>query len=427
MNEELKNLTVKAVAERTGVSVHTLRAWERRYGVPRPNREPGNHYRLYEEKDIADVLWMKRQIESGMTPAQASILLRQYRFSQSEVAAVHEHPLLETQTALESALLQSDEHSAREILDQAFAMYPIEEIALHVIQPTMEEIGEQWMRNQATVWQEHFATNIVRQKLLAVLHSHPVLPFSVPYLISACSPDEEHELGLLIFSLFARHHGWRVAYLGQRTPLASIANFTHTSQPTRVAISVGTVRGLSGLIDWLVPSNRPRTTLLFGGRLINVIPALRTRLPGAFLGEDALTAANALGTTQPPRPFWSPSQSAWKNLRALQARRLQIAGETVTRLLEQMPANSTHAWGERDLNSATLFLIDTLACAHIFDTPELIDLHRTWLSETLLSREVTPPLMRTHREIFTHVLTKEIGAGDARRFKDLLARMEENM
>ncbi len=426
MNEQRQGLTIKAVAERTGVSVQTLRAWERRYGVPRPNREPGNHYRLYDENDIAQVLWMKREIESGVSPAQASILLRQYRAAQSDAPAFHDHPMVETQTALEAALLKSDEHSARELLDQAFAMYPIEQVVLYIIQPTMEEIGEQWMRNQATVWQEHFATNLVKQKLLAVLHSQPVSPFEVPYLVSACSPAEEHELGLLIFSLLARQRGWRVVYLGQRTPLASIAGLVHTSKPTLVALSVGTVAGLAGLIDWLVPTNRPETTLFFGGRLLNLIPSLRERLPGEFLGEDALTATNALGETHPSKHLWSPSRSAWKNLHALQARRLQIAGETVMQLVARIPAHAARMWDERDLNFATLFLVDTLACAHIFDTPELMDLHRTWLSATLHSREIAPQLMQMHRETFAHVLTRELGVEDARRFKELLARMEDH-
>ncbi len=420
----MQGLTIRAVAGRTGVSVHTLRAWERRYGVPQPSRDRGNRYRLYNENDIADVLWMKRHIESGVSPAQASLLLRQYQLSRTTALAAHDQPLVETQKALESTLLKSDEHTARDVLDQAFVMYPIEQVALQVIQPTMVEIGDRWMRNKVTVWQEHSATNIVRQKLLAVLHSQPVPPLSVPYLVSACAPAEEHELGLLIFSLFARRRGWRVAYLGQSTPLASIADLARTSVPTAIAISVGTIVGLAGLIDLLVPTRRPKTTLIFGGRLVNLVPSLRGHLPGVFIGEDALTAANALGAVEQPKHLWSASKQAWSGLRALQAHRHQIAGETVTRLMEGMPSKASRSWSAQDLDFATLFLVDTLACAHIFDTPELMDLHRTWLSETLVSRDVAPQLIQAHRETFARVLSRAIGTEDARRFKDLLARME---
>jgi DNA-binding transcriptional MerR regulator len=425
VNEPMSGLTIKTVAERTGVSVHALRAWERRYGVPQPRREQGNRYRLYDEADIADVLWMKQHIEAGMLPAQASLLLRQHRVSRTTALAAHDQPLLETQAALESALLSSDERAVRDLLDQAFATFPIEQVALQVIQPTMVGIGDRWMRNQVTVWQEHFATNIVKQKLLAVLHSQPVPSLSVPCLVSTCAPAEEHELGLLIFSLFARRRGWRVVYLGQGTPLASVADLAHATTPAVVAVSVGTVMGLAGLIDWLVPSRRPKATLIFGGRLVNLVPSLREHLPGAFLGEDALTAVNALGAVDQPKQVRSPSPRGWSALHALQVHRLQVTGETVARFLERMPSQAPRTWGEGDLSFATLFLIDALACAYAFDAPELMDVQRTWLNTILLSRDVAPPLIRMHREIFARVLTRAIGKEDAEQFKRLLARMEE--
>src|SRR5512142_1589875 len=79
MNEPTLGLTIRLVSERTGVSVHTLRAWERRYGIPKPSRDAGNRYRLYDEQDIADVLWLKHQIESGIAPALAAALRGEQR------------------------------------------------------------------------------------------------------------------------------------------------------------------------------------------------------------------------------------------------------------------------------------------------------------------------------------------------------------
>lgn len=428
VNEPMEGLTIKAVSERTGVSVYALRAWERRYGVPQPRREPGNRYRLYDENDIADVLWMKRQIESGVSPALASRLLQQQRRPKLAVATTPEQPMAEAQSALQAALLDSDEAAARHVLDEAFAMFTLEQVALQVIQPTMLEIGERWMRNEVTVWQEHFATNIVRQKLLAVLHSQSVPPFSVPYIVSACAPTEEHELGLLIFSLFARRRGWRVAYLGQGTPLASIADLARESKPNVIAVSVTTAVGLTGLIPWLDSANRPNTSLAFGGRLITSVPSLREHLPGTFLGEDASTGVRALGAIdiESSRRFWSPNKRAGNAVRMLQAKRLKIAGDTVTRLLTDVPSRRRSTWGTQELNFATLFLVDVLSCALGFDAPALVDWHRTWLKETLLPRGVMPKLIAMHLKTFARVLTRSLESGDAQQFKLLLARMEEN-
>jgi len=427
VNEPMKSLTIKAVSEQTGISVHTLRAWERRYGVPRPSREPGNHYRLYDEDDIADVLWMKKQIDAGVSPSQASQLLQQQRQSQLALAAASEHPIMETQSALQAALLKSDEALAQRLLDETFATFTLEQVALRIIQPTMLEIGERWMRGEATIWQEHFATHIVKQKLMAILHSQPEPPPSAPHLICTCAPAEEHELGLVIVSLFARRRGWRVAYLGQGTPLASIADLVRSSGADAVATSVTTVVGLASLIPWLNPANRPGTKLAFGGRLINLVPALRDHLPGTFLGEDALAGVRALIAVASPKPVWSPNKRAWNAVHELQAKRLKIAGDAVARLMTHAFVDAQAGeWTSEDLNFATLFLIDVLACALAFDAPDLMDLHRTWLRGMLLPRGVALPLIAAHLESVARVLNKVLQADDAQQFKLLLARMEEN-
>lgn len=79
MSDPLPRFSIKVVSERTGISTHALRAWERRYGIPKPSRDAENCYRRYSEQDIADVLWLKHQIESGITPALAAALRREQR------------------------------------------------------------------------------------------------------------------------------------------------------------------------------------------------------------------------------------------------------------------------------------------------------------------------------------------------------------
>ncbi|MGE5139041.1 MAG: MerR family transcriptional regulator, partial [Rudaea sp.] len=128
-------LNIRAVAERTGIPLHTLRAWERRYGVPRPARVPGNKYRVYDEQDVADVLWIKRQVESGVSPARASALLQQHERSMPVSTGAPIQPLAVRRQGLSDSLLAYDEQAAHQILDEAFALYSPEQVALQVIQP----------------------------------------------------------------------------------------------------------------------------------------------------------------------------------------------------------------------------------------------------------------------------------------------------
>jgi MerR family transcriptional regulator, light-induced transcriptional regulator len=424
MNEQEFGFTIKVVAERTGVSTHTLRAWERRYGVPKPKRGADNRYRLYAEDDIADVLWLKQQVESGIPPAQASALLRQRREQPRAFASAEaSQPIAAMQIALQDAFTQADEVMARQILDEAFALFTPEQVALQIIEPAMKEIGERWMRNEMSVWQEHLASNIVRQKILAVLQSQYAPPLAVPYVVAACAPAEEHELGLLIFTLLARWRGWRAAYLGQGTPLADISHLARQTHPNVIAISITTVLGLAGLVTWLLAKNRPSTPLVFGGRLVNQLPSLREHLPGAFLGEDAEIAVRDLSLADLRKDYWTPSARVWNAVASLRAYRLTIAGDTTARFMNALPARLQPDWDATDLNFATLFLVDSLGCALAFDVPELMDHQNQWLQDAMPPRAVHRDLVVKHLEVFVRILEKTFSKEQNRLFKPLVARM----
>jgi len=414
-------LTIKVVAERTGVSVHTLRAWERRYGVPAPSRHSDNRYRLYDEQDIADVLWLKQQVEAGIPPAQASALLRQRRQSARAMIEATQ-PLTTTQAALLDAFARSDEVTARRILDEAFALFTPEQVTQHIIVPTLREIGARWMRGEMTVWQEHLASNVIQQKLFAILQAQPALPLAVPTLVAACAPNEEHALGLLIFSLLAQRQGWRVIFLGQGTPLADI-NAAARLQPKLIVVSITTVIGLAGLIPWLDAAQRPAVPLVFAGRIVDALPNLRAHLPGEYLGAEMIAPAQLL-TLKPRAEYWSPSKRALNAANALYARRLEIAGETVARFFATLAPNHHRTWNVNDINFATLFLIDAVTCALAFGVPELMDTERAWLDEMMPSRAVPAELVTQHLETFARVLGQSFSKGHNQLYQSLIERMK---
>jgi DNA-binding transcriptional MerR regulator/methylmalonyl-CoA mutase cobalamin-binding subunit len=419
---EAMGLTIKAVAERTGVSVHTLRAWERRYGVPSPRRGAENRYRLYTEQDLADVLFMKEQVAKGIAPAQASVLLRQQQPHALIASVAPSQPIADMQIGLLEAFAQSNEAVARHLLDQAFGLFAPEIIALQIIAPTMYEIGRRWMSGEMTVWQEHLASNIVQEKLFAVLHAQPPLAPSAPEIVVACAPQEEHQLGLIIFALIARRQGWRIAYLGQSTPLADIIGLAHTVKPKAITISITTVRGLAGVMRWLNAAERPSTPIVFGGRLPNVLPDLRTHLPGNYLGDDVLTVVQNLKALKPWPEYWSPSKKVWNLANVLQTRRLEIAGITATEFMAHAPAQ--RHWDLTSINDSTLFLLDALACALAFNVPALIDHEREWLAEVMPPRAVKPELILKYLDVFKMILKKHLTVDQRRLIDPLIERMQ---
>lgn len=417
-------LTIKTVADRTGVSVHTLRAWERRYGVPSPNRNADNHYRLYDEQDIADVLFLKRHIDSGVSPSQASLLLRRQPSRPADSVRIEsQQPIIAMQQSLLDAFARSDETAARQILDEAFALFAPEPVALEIVEPTLRAIGDKWVRNEMTVWQEHLASNLVQQKLFSVLQSQPAASMMAPHLVAACAPSEEHQLGLVILALIARRQGWRVSYLGRNTPLDDILHHARQTQPNAIVISVTTAVGLAGLIPWLDAAKRPSTPLVFGGRMPNLLPSLREHLPGTFLGENTMAAVRNLASVKARDDWWTPSKRALNLANALQAHRLKIAGDVAEEFMAGI-SKSPRGWNAADVNFATLFLIDALSCALAFDVPALMELEQAWLNEAMPVRAVSSLIIAKHLAISETVLRKTFSADQARLLAPLIARMK---
>lgn len=297
---------IKAVEQATSVAASTLRVWERRYGVPTPNRSDTG-YRLYSERDIATVTWLKGQLDEGLTISQAIARLEALRESGDEptVAIGWAHaarppsglrslPVL--QDALVTALLDFQAVRADEVLSEAFALYPVEAVALSLIQPTLVEIGEGWHRGDVSVAQEHFASAYLRARL-DNLFNQALHNGRAPSIICACVRGELHEMGLLMLALFLRRRNYNVLYLGANVPTEQIIQAIARSRASLVCVSSSTAEtshtvGEVGEAINTLPA--PRPLFGYGGRIFNVNPALRESISGVFFGEDALESAEQI-------------------------------------------------------------------------------------------------------------------------------------
>lgn len=285
----------KAVARETEVPADTFRAWERRYGIPRPQRTAGGH-RLYSERDIAIIRWLRDRTAEGMNISQAVMLLNNSLAEAAEEPALASMPapsyepramgrLVEDFTA---ALVAFDAPRSERMLAEAFALYPIEDVLLHVVQPTMVEIGERWHRGEINVAAEHFATQFVRRKLSAMVNMFDS-DAGRGRVIVACAPEELHDLGALFVALFLVRKGWHVIYLGPQVPLPDLLETIHTTRADLVCLSASmpeTAMQVSEVVQ-AIHSAFPQVQVGYGGRIFNTSPELRESIAAIFLGEDA--------------------------------------------------------------------------------------------------------------------------------------------
>lgn len=220
-------LRIGEFARRLGVSPELLRAWERRYGLLQPIRTDGG-FRLYTDSDAERVERMKRALAEGLSAAEAA----------GRALADDPSPgnaLDGARERLLSAARSYDEASVQAILDEAFATFSLETVLRELMLPVLREVGTEWERGELEVGQEHFASTLLRERLLAVarLWSRG----SGQLAILACAPGERHDIGLIAFGLLLRSYGWRILFLGADTPLPALSAAVSSTSPQLVVVS----------------------------------------------------------------------------------------------------------------------------------------------------------------------------------------------
>src|SRR5579859_451187 len=297
---ETPHYTIKHVCTQTGIQAVTLRAWERRYRVLQPRRSTGN-YRLYSERDIGLLRWLKSRVDDGLPISRAAEELQALRQAGTWPEAAPTPPAAPTQPTgtppasygerLYAALTALDEALASAILLEANSLFDLSAVCLDIIQPCLVAIGEAWYRGQIRIASEHFASQYLRGRLLAMFQSLPLRP-RAPRIVVGCAPGEFHEIGGLMLALFLRRDGYRVDFLGADLHLGDLYEFARLERPALICLSANseaTARELRSMQARLA-GMRPRPRFGFGGRIFNADPKLRSSMPGLFLGENAATA-----------------------------------------------------------------------------------------------------------------------------------------
>jgi MerR family transcriptional regulator, light-induced transcriptional regulator len=233
-------LRIGQLARRTGVSPELLRAWEQRYGLLQPTRTAGG-FRLYSAADETRVRRMQRLVSGGLAAAQAARLVLSGDDPAPGTISASATTLEDAASDLTAALDRLDEQAANTALDRLFSIYTVETVLQDVILPYLRRLGERWATGEISVAQEHFASNLLRGRLLGLAQGWG--QGQGPLAILACLPGEHHELGLLAFGVALHRRGWRITYLGTDSPIGPVADLTRSLRPAVVVLLAMTAEG----------------------------------------------------------------------------------------------------------------------------------------------------------------------------------------
>lgn len=284
---EQGTLRIGALSRRVGVSPPVLRAWESRYGLLRPDRSEGG-FRLYSSADESAVRAMKRHMARGLSTAQAAEAALAERDAEGPEQGAGTGADSSTGDALAEALLRFDEAEAQSILDRAFALQPLEEVLSGPVMDCLRRIGDGWQRGDVAVSQEHFASNVLRARLVALGRGwdagtgRPV--------VLACAPGELHDIGLVCFGLALWRRGWRIVYLGQTTPVSDMREALDSVGAAALVVHVHSEELLERSEAELRDLAADAVLALSGG---GAGPAAAARLGGELLEGDPVEAAIA--------------------------------------------------------------------------------------------------------------------------------------
>jgi len=216
-------LRIRTIARLTGIREATLRAWERRYGFPRPHRNESN-YRVYSREEVENIRRVAKLITEGLSVSEA--------IAQVRTVPVGELPVRERlMERFWSAVMVMDGEEADRVLGEARASMEVEPYVDTVLMPLLWEMGE-----RLDIAREHLASALIRQRLRALLLAEDTRPEG-PRVVLACPERDLHEGGLLALGLHLKRKGWRVTLLGADTPAEALRGACVQVRPDLVALS----------------------------------------------------------------------------------------------------------------------------------------------------------------------------------------------
>jgi DNA-binding transcriptional MerR regulator len=227
---------IRAVAELTGVPSATLRAWERRYGVPAPSRT-ASAYRLYGDADVAQIVRMRDLVASGVAPAEAARAWRDHAAGAEGAFSADVHQA--ARERIVSAALRFDVEAMREEVTRTLALGPAADLFDRTLAPALVEVGDHWHEGNLTVAEEHVLSGLLLGRLAQLLELIQPVGSSRRAAL-ACFEEEDHVIGLYGVGLHFASWGYRSSMLGQRTPPEAVARVVSRLEVDVVALSVTT-------------------------------------------------------------------------------------------------------------------------------------------------------------------------------------------
>jgi MerR family transcriptional regulator, light-induced transcriptional regulator len=414
MTDRTPLFNLKAVIHETGLGPATLRAWERRYGLLKPQRTAGGH-RLYSEEDIEMLRWMVRRQEEGLSISRAIEMWRSLKENAQDplqeghtISRLFEAggaELEKLRSEWIAACLVFDEQAAELVVGQALAIAAPEVVCTEVLQKGLAEIGDGWYTGSVSVQQEHF-TSALAMRRLNMLLAAAAAPIRSERILAACPPGEQHDFVLLLLTFLLRRRGWEVVYLGADVPISRLGSVIQFIAPRLILAVAQTLNSAASLRQMANYAKDYHVPVAYGGGIFNHIPALKERIGGHFLGNDLAVVplvVEHLFLKQPPMPEMLPVSPDYKELLEGFAAKEALIVASVTAALQGGQIEPAH------LEVANSNFTRAIMSALILGDINFLEHSMDWLVGLLENHGLSPSLAVEYYAAYRRAVQQQLG------------------
>jgi methanogenic corrinoid protein MtbC1/DNA-binding transcriptional MerR regulator len=272
-SESAVQYPIRAAANLTGISIDTLRAWERRYQAVTPMR--GKRGRAYGEGHIRRLILLRDAVARGHAIGQVAalgdgelekLLLRPAAIANALAPVSVEHPVSDVLLPIVAAIESFDYAAANYQLGRLAVLLPVDKLVSEVVFPLMTLIGERWQEGTLTIAQEHMTSSILRNLLGGLVR---LTSSSTPTqrILFATPSGEMHEFGILAAAMLAVAGGFEALYLGSSLPSLEIVAAAERTSPRAVVVGIKACEPTEATIEELrvIAAKLPKTAEFWVG------------------------------------------------------------------------------------------------------------------------------------------------------------------
>lgn len=229
--------SIKELEKLSGIKAHTIRIWEKRYTLIHPKRTATN-IRFYSDEDLVKIInvsvlnnhGIKISKIAGMPYDEINRKMLEVTASETQVSSYIDQLVI--------AMVDLEEDRFQKTLHTLVKKIGFERAITEAVYPFLEKIGVLWLTQNISPAQEHFISNLIRQKLITAIDALPLAPDHAPKILLFLPEHELHELGLLFYCYIVKQANFKVYYLGQNVPDNDLISIVATHRPETLVTSI---------------------------------------------------------------------------------------------------------------------------------------------------------------------------------------------